>query len=152
MRIEEEEYRECADLLVETIASFHKRKKPKEYRQLAFGKGEIRLLCFLLDQGGKVTPGDLAEVLSVGSGRIANALKDLEKKGFVRRRRDEEDKRHFFIELTPKGEKKASAIKAYFESRVKVAVDAIGVDRFKAMLESAKIAIQAVEKEDRKPC
>lgn len=65
-------------------------------------KGEVALMIYIYSNEN-VTPGELINVLNVGSGRIANALKNLEKKGNIIRVKDKFDKRKTFIYLTNKG-------------------------------------------------
>ena len=48
------------------------------------------------------TMADVASALGVTGGTLTIAVKTLEQKGFVRRERDEEDRRRVLVRLTPK--------------------------------------------------
>ena len=68
--------------------------------------GENGVLCRLFINGGRLSSGMLAESLSLTSGRIANILKSLERKGLVQRERDADDRRHVIAILTDQGKDK----------------------------------------------
>lgn len=65
-------------------------------------KGEIALMSYIYDHNN-VSPGQLIDVLKVGSGRVANALKDLERKKYIIRLNDESDHRKTILYLTDEG-------------------------------------------------
>ena len=70
-------------------------------------QGETGILCWLF----KVYPvsicsGDIAEKMRIGTGRVGNALKSLEKKGVIIRTRDKNDKRKVLVSLTKQGYEK----------------------------------------------
>ena len=54
----------------------------------------------VLDQEGGATPGRLAERMGLTSGAITTVLDRLERAGFVRRVRDENDRRRIHVEVT----------------------------------------------------
>jgi DNA-binding MarR family transcriptional regulator len=54
----------------------------------------------VLDQEGGATPGQLAERMGLTSGAITTVLDRLERAGFVRRVRDEQDRRRINVEVT----------------------------------------------------
>jgi DNA-binding MarR family transcriptional regulator len=70
-----------------------------------FTRGEIGILVYLHFNSDSVTSGDLSESLSVSTGRVATALKGLEKKGFIIRRTDLSDKRRVNVLITEAGRK-----------------------------------------------
>src|ERR1039458_1712534 len=55
----------------------------------------------LLDQYGTMTAGALASVAGLSTGAVTFLLDRLERAGFVRRRRDVEDRRRVHVELVP---------------------------------------------------
>ncbi len=65
--------------------------------------GEEIILCFIYLRGDNCTPGSLAEDAGVSSARVAAALRRAEKKGWVKREADAEDRRKVRISLTPSG-------------------------------------------------
>jgi len=86
-------------------------------------EGEKSLLAELHQAFPKpMTPGDLSLKLRVGSGRIANALKTLERKGYVIRRSDKEDRRRTLVSLTDAGyafiEDHIRKMKAFFSGLI----------------------------------
>ena len=93
---------------------------PKEY-----SRGEMGILIYLTFQNDGVTSGQLSEALHVSTGRVASALKSLEKKQLIVRRTDGVDKRRVNVHITDKGkqstlEKHEEAIKQMEKSLQKL--------------------------------
>src|SRR3954468_3191892 len=63
---------------------------------------DLECLDFL-NLEGRVTAGRLAEVTGLTTGAITGVIDRLEKAGFVRRERDESDRRKVFIVVVPEG-------------------------------------------------
>src|SRR5258708_19429477 len=61
---------------------------------------DLECLDFL-NLEGRVTAGRLAEVTGLTTGAITGVVDRLEKAGFVRRERDESDRRKVFIAIVP---------------------------------------------------
>src|SRR5919108_6051508 len=61
---------------------------------------DLECLDFLILEG-RVTAGRLAEVTGLTTGAITGVVDRLEKAGFVRRERDEADRRKVFIVVVP---------------------------------------------------
>ena len=95
-------YKKLAEDLFEFMAKCPKipMQEPQE-----FTRGEIGILVYLHFNSDSVTSGDLSESLSVSTGRVATALKGLEKKGFIIRRTDLSDKRRVNVLITEAGRK-----------------------------------------------
>lgn len=69
-----------------------------------FSRGEVGILIYLHSTKNGVTSGTLSECLTVSTGRIATALKSLEKKGFIERHyNDPSDKRKVLVYITEAG-------------------------------------------------
>ncbi|WP_130811154.1 MarR family winged helix-turn-helix transcriptional regulator [Olsenella sp. Marseille-P4559] len=66
-------------------------------------RGEIGVLGFLESHGGSAAPSDLAEALNVTTSRIANTLKALQRKGYVTRDINPDDRRGVIVTITPLG-------------------------------------------------
>lgn len=66
-------------------------------------EGEIAILGMLSATGESLAPGDIADRLQLSSSRIANALKTLERKGFVTREINPADRRGIIVSITPEG-------------------------------------------------
>ena len=97
----------------------------------AFGEGAMMMYLF---RHGSATAGDLSDFLRVGSGRVANLLKTSEKKGIIKRGRDETDGRKVIVILTEKGremhKKRTAELKNEFKKSMSVLTD----DEFDALL------------------
>ena len=65
-------------------------------------RGELGILRYL-DQCGTSSPSVLAEKFNVTTSRIANTLKPLERKGYVRRDVNPDDHRSVIVSITPEG-------------------------------------------------
>ncbi len=66
-------------------------------------EGEVAILGTLARSGGQLSPGDLAELLRLSTSRVANALKNMERKGLVTRQINPNDRRGILVSITPKG-------------------------------------------------
>ena len=67
-------------------------------------EGEMAILGMLSATDEPQAPGDLAERLQLSSSRVANALKTLERKGFVTREINPADRRGIIVSITPEGD------------------------------------------------
>jgi DNA-binding MarR family transcriptional regulator len=67
---------------------------------LGINRTDFRCLD-VIDRSGRMTPGELATESGLTTGAITAVLDRLERGGFVRRTRDDEDRRRIFVELTP---------------------------------------------------
>jgi DNA-binding MarR family transcriptional regulator len=68
--------------------------------RLGINRTDLRALD-ILDQRGPISAGELAEAMHLSSGAITTLVDRLERRGYARRRRDEDDRRRVLIELTP---------------------------------------------------
>ncbi len=67
----------------------------------ALGLNRTDMRCVdSLEREGPLTAGQLAELTGLTSGAMTTALDRLERAGFVRRRRDERDRRRVLVEIT----------------------------------------------------
>ncbi len=69
----------------------------------AASQGEERVLLYLWRHQGQVLSGELTKELRLTSGRMANILRVLEKKKYIERRIDAQDKRKVKVILQEKG-------------------------------------------------
>ncbi|MDO5425792.1 MAG: winged helix DNA-binding protein [Eubacteriales bacterium] len=65
--------------------------------------GEERVLFWLDRASQKVLSGELAKNLDLTSGRMANILRNLERKGYIHRENDIIDRRKVYVRLTDSG-------------------------------------------------
>lgn len=68
---------------------------------LGVNRTDLRCLD-LLEREGRVTAGRLAELAGLTTGAVTALLDRLEGKGYVRRLRDEGDRRRVLVEITPR--------------------------------------------------
>jgi len=71
----------------------------KEFGPLGLGHGQVRILKYLEENDG-ATQNEITNVFMLDKGTISSAIKYLEKGAFIRRERDEKDKRIFRLFLT----------------------------------------------------
>ncbi len=76
-------------------------------------RGEYGVLRYLVYVHDNVSAGVLTEQLHVVPGRMTDILKSLEGKGFIKRCRDEEDKRKVNVCITEKGRIEAKEKRNY---------------------------------------
>lgn len=66
-------------------------------------RGEMGILMYLHHQQDGVLSGELSRVLNLSTGRVATALKSLERKGYIVRQPDPSDKRRVAVFIQEKG-------------------------------------------------
>ena len=108
-------------------------KPDLEHTQLVT-RGEGALLAYLaLDHNG-ATSGELRGALEVGSGRVANALKNLETKQLITRTRSATDGRVVRVYLTPLGKDLILARYHRLLSRMEELVQLLGEEDSRELL------------------
>lgn len=73
----------------------------KKFESYPIGSGQIMFLVNLYQNDG-INQEELAEILSIDKGTTARAIKKLEEEGFIRREKDEKDKRAYKVYITNK--------------------------------------------------
>jgi DNA-binding MarR family transcriptional regulator len=103
-------------LVEELFESMHRHKCrpfPEEPRELTHG--EMGILIYLTHHQDGVPAGELSKWMRITTGRVATALNNLERKGFVERRQDDADKRRVLVHTTDAG--RAFALKRREEAK-----------------------------------
>lgn len=90
-----------AEELLQVLTRLTHHPELESPEQLARGEGA--LLRYLALRHDGATAGELRDALSVSSGRVANALKNLEAKGFIVRSPSDTDGRVVLVYLTEAG-------------------------------------------------
>lgn len=76
-----------------------------------FGVNRTAMRCMeVLDRVGQLTAGDIARETGLTSGAVTAMLDRLERVGYVRRLRDEADRRRVLVELTDKARQLAGEV------------------------------------------
>ena len=126
---------------------------PHEGRVLAFGQGKSKTLFLLSEKNEGMTPGELSDILNVGSGRIGNLLHDLEETGYISRESDCFDKRKTIVVLTEKGKDYVVTQGKILQQLLDALITRIGKNEFNQFLDLyaqiAEILLDIVKKGDR---
>lgn len=72
------------------------------YHQRAGGRGQERIFSILMENP-RISQKRVQDMMEIQSGSISELVNKMEKKGFLRRERDEDDKRKINLILTQKG-------------------------------------------------
>jgi DNA-binding MarR family transcriptional regulator len=78
-------------------------KKPIFHRIGELSRGEIGTLLYLDFEKNNALAGEISARLDLTSGRLASVLKSLVKKGYIMRRKSENDGRQTIVSITDKG-------------------------------------------------
>lgn len=78
-------------------------KEISAFLDKASAVGQDRILIYLYKENDHILVGDLTNELQMSTGRIANILKELERKGCILRIQQREDKRKYEVCLTKSG-------------------------------------------------
>ena len=70
-------------------------------------RGETFIINHIAFHGGDLLPSDISSHMGISAARITAVLNSLEKKGFITRRIDPENRRKIIIELTESGKEQA---------------------------------------------
>lgn len=84
----------------------HRPRTPK-HKENGTIHGEMAVLCFLREIHNPASPSELSNDRQLSTARIANTLASLEKKGWIRREHDSEDRRKVLVYLTDAGMERA---------------------------------------------
>lgn len=96
------DYKKFAEEFVDSMSKMRKSHKSPGAVLHELMSGEYALLS-LLSEEGETSPGKLSKALDRSAARIANTLKTLETKGFVKRSYDKIDRRRVLVSITEKG-------------------------------------------------
>jgi MarR family transcriptional regulator for hemolysin len=80
------------------------------FSALGLNHTEARLLTLLRQEDGVAAQDALSNRLSVDRSNAVRALQRLEQEGYIRRRKDDADKRAKLVQITPKGRKAVAEI------------------------------------------
>ena len=88
--------------------------------------GQDRILIYLYKENDHILVGDLTNELQMSTGRIANILKELERKGYILRIQQREDKRKYEVCLTKSGENYSRELYAEMVANQRALMEQLG--------------------------
>ena len=114
-------------------------------------KGGKGILYYLYKVHDGASSGELREHFQIGSGGIANALKELEMNGYIERKSSIDDKRVVLVYISESGKKVAEELIMEIEFKVNHLLEVLGEDDTKAFMRilSQIIALNKEENDDR---
>lgn len=134
---------------LKTFFEFNKEEPPKRMENMTIG--EKGILRFLKEKyPNPIFSGDFSTHLNVGTGRIGNALKSLESKGFIYRVVDHDDRRKVLVYLTDEGKEKIEEKERKLKEFIFKVIEEVGNEKYEQILDSFelfRITIMKVEKE-----
>lgn len=131
---------EMTEQYLEIFRQIHQFSPKKPFSEEV--KGEIGVLHYLFLVGKDVTPGEIKETFHIGSGRVADILKCLEKKGLVCREHDPADKRKVLVSLTKKGQDIAYKKKKELRKRQEELISFLGEEDATDMIRIMKRVVE----------
>lgn len=107
-----------------------------EVQRLGQGESGILKTLLLYEEAFNqdITPSDLCDIQQLTSGRVASTLKSLEKKNYINRISDQNDRRRVLIKLTEKGKKLAENIVSKIKSHIQTITDKLGESNLKELI------------------
>ncbi|MCH4035145.1 MAG: winged helix DNA-binding protein [Lachnospiraceae bacterium] len=110
------------------------------------GEDGMMLWLYLCGKDQTVA-GDLADALNLTSGRIANILRQLERKNYVMRTNGRVDRRKVYVALTPEGKRHTEEVYKAILAKYQNLIDAIGEDEAKEYLRLNKLILEKLSQE-----
>ena len=96
--------------LIGVLARRRYQAAERHFSTLRLNHTEARLLTLLHQQNGAATQEALSDLVFVDRSNVGRALKNLERDGHIKRRKDDADKRTNLVQLTATGRKAVTEI------------------------------------------
>ncbi len=142
------DYRELASELLNNLHALHKVRPQRNTSEVL--RGEEFVLNYL-SRCDDVLPGEIGDEMNVSSARIAQTLNSLEKKGFITRRIDVNDRRKILVSITPAGKELAVKSQAAMIESIAETLEMLGETDAKEYVRIMnKLATQTQAKNQRK--
>ena len=137
-----------SDELIEVLRQYYYMKTPLGLEN--FMQGEMKLLSYIhyTAGGGEIATGDIVSALDMTGGRVAGILRSLEKKGFISRRTDENDRRRIMVSSTPAGSDYVENGRVLLRSRLSAIINAMGSESAENFIRSMEEFVNACRKAD----
>ena len=137
-----------SDELIEVLRQYYYMKIPLGLEN--FMQGEMKVLSYIhyTAGGGEIATGDIVSALDMTGGRVAGILRSLEKKGFISRRTDENDRRRIMVSPTPAGSEYVENGRELLRSRLSAIINAMGSESAETFIRSMEEFVNACRKAD----
>lgn len=137
-----------SDELIEVLRQYYYMKIPLGLEN--FMQGEMKVLSYIhyTAGGGEIATGDIVSALDMTGGRVAGILRSLEKKGFISRRTDENDRRRIMVSPTPAGSDYVENGRELLRSRLSAIINAMGSESAENFIRSMEEFVSACRKAD----
>lgn len=137
-----------SDKLIEVLRQYYYMKTPLGLEN--FMQGEMKVLSYIhyTAGGGEIATGDIVSALDMTGGRVAGILRSLEKKGFISRRTDENDRRRIMVSPTPAGSDYVENGREQLRSRLSAIINAMGGESAENFIRSMEEFVDACRKAD----
>ena len=135
-----------SDELIEVLRQYYYMKIPLGLEN--FMQGEMKVLSYIhyTAGGGEIATGDIVSALDMTGGRVAGILRSLEKKGFISRRTDENDRRRIMVSPTPAGSDYVENGRELLRSRLSAIINAMGSESAENFIRSMEEFVNACRK------
>lgn len=137
-----------SDELIEVLRQYYYMKTPLGLEN--FMQGEMKVLSYIhyTAGGGEIATGDIVSALDMTGGRVAGILRSLEKKGFISRRTDQNDRRRIMVSPTPAGSDYVENGRELLRSRLSAIINAMGSESAENFIRSMEEFVDACRKAD----
>ncbi len=114
-------------------------------QKLGINRTDLRCLN-IVDNQGSMTAGRLAELSGLTTAAITSVLDRLERAGYARRVRDQEDRRQVMVELTPLLEERAGPIWGPLGDEAKAQLARMTVEELQSLTDFFRLGIELNER------
>ena len=118
------ESREMAQTLLREFAQLFREGATRHMRDV-YG-GELGVLGYIHYRGDGVTPSDISREFHISTARVANVLNALERKEYIERRSDQEDRRKVRIFIMERGRRRTEECIAAAVNEVQTLLERLG--------------------------
>lgn len=137
-----------SDELIEVLRQYYYMKIPLGLENFMQGKMKVLSYIHYTAGGGEIATGDIVSALDMTGGRVAGILRSLEKKGFISRRTDENDRRRIMVSPTPAGSDYVENGRELLRSRLSAIINAMGSESAENFIRSMEEFVNACRKAD----
>lgn len=107
----------------------------------------LNLLSHLSVYNDKITPKNLSKIMNVNKTIISRIIETLHNQGYIKKINDEDDKRSYFVEITPSGKEKLDNIYLHYLGPLYKLRRKLGDDDFFKLIEAIEDANKKIAEE-----